>query len=120
MIELAQVAEATETVFGLSVAEWSVLLTALAGFLAAVRENLAKRRANNKVMAVVDAIEETAELHPEAVAVVKRMAKAKASSMGVQVSTMGFEGLDVFADRAEDRNTQRLKKKITPPEGTQL
>ena len=98
-------------IFGLTVAEWSVLLTALAGFAAALKENLQRRRGTKKLAAVIEALEETAKAHPEATAIVKRSAKSKATQMGVEVSQWGLDGLEADVKKI----TTRLKR-LTPPD----
>ena len=109
LVELAAAEPAL--IFGLTVAEWSVLLTALAGFAAALKENLQRRRGTKKLAAVIEALEETAKAHPEATAVVKRSVRRKATQMGVEVSMWGLDGLEADVKKM----TTRMKR-LTPPD----
>ena len=99
-------------IFGLTVAEWSVLLTALVGFATALKENLQRRRGTKKLAAVIEALEETAQEHPEAQRVIKDLAKSKATQMGVEVSNWGLDGLEDDVKKI----TTRLKRLTPPPE----
>lgn len=97
-------AEAASKIFGLSVAEWSVLLTALLAFADAVRSRLKASSGDSKLQIVMEAIEETHELHPEAGRLAKRIARSKATRMGIEVGAWGLEG-------DAKRLTRRLEKR---------
>jgi hypothetical protein len=101
------VAEASTKIFGLSVVEWSILLGALATFLEAMRQRHGKARGGLKVQAIVEALEEVQEAHPEAVRLAKSIAKSKATKMGVEVSSFGLDGLEDDVHKS----TRRFKKK---------
>jgi len=86
---------------GLTVGEWGLLLPALAAFVVAVLKAWKGAKDGKRLEAVVHAIEEVAEDHPGAIKVVKRVARDKATKLGVQA------GLHAEAQRA----TQRLQKR---------
>lgn len=94
--------------FGYTVAEWSALIVFLTALAETVRSKLKNARDGKKIAAVIEAIEEVAEAHPETVDLVKASAKRKATSYGVEV---GKWGLGSGLHEAVTRSTLRLKNK---------
>jgi len=85
---LAQaVAEAAEaaTVLGFTADQWVILLPAIAAFLATVIPLWRSASgAKGKLSAVLHAVEETGEEHPEAGGIVKAAVMRKAKKLGVE------------------------------------
>lgn len=110
MIQLAQsLAEAEPgRLLGLTVPEWAILLPMVLTTIGAVAKAWQKARqattADAKARVVIDAVEEAAAEHPEGVRLVKRLARDKATKLGIQTGPLG---LDAEAKRA----TIRLKRK---------
>ncbi len=77
-------------ILGLSIVEWSVLLTALAALIDAIRLRFVAGRETKKMRAVIQAVEATAAAHPEAVKLTKRLVKAKATELGVEFGPKGL------------------------------
>jgi hypothetical protein len=79
------------TLFGLSVGEWLLLMGAVPAFIGAIYERLGRKRGESKLRAIIEAVEETKNTHPEVVKVVKRAVLYKATQMGVQTGIFGLE-----------------------------
>lgn len=77
-------AEGPGRLLGLTVGEWGVMLPALAAFVLAVVKAWRGAQDGKRLEAVIAAIEETHEKHPDAVKVVKRLVRDKATKLGVQ------------------------------------
>ena len=113
MIELlAQVvaeAEVASKVFGLTIAEWVLLIGAATALADAVRSRLKTRHGDSKLQIVMEAIEDTHDQFPEAGKLAKRIARSKATRMGFEVGSWGLE---------EDAKklTRRLKRKPLGPD----
>jgi len=99
---LAQAQQASQNLlFGLSVGEWAILLSALAAFVEALRQRHGRIKATgeeisarNLAGAAFLALEEAAEAHPEAVRLTRRLARDKATKYGVETVTIEMLDLD--------------------------
>jgi len=101
---------AESLVFGLTVAEWSILLTALVTFAGALWERMRANKGEGKLEAVMEAIEEVHQMNPQAGKMVKTLARDKATKMGLEAGRWGLQG-------DTERLTRKLKRKPEAPTG---
>ena len=107
-ITLAESAQPAAKLFGYTLGEWAVLLTALAAVIEAVRSKVGKAREGRKVRAAIQGLDDAAEAHPEAVRLAKLMIRDKATKMGVETGSLLFPGL--HDDVEHEKKTRRLER----------
>ena len=88
-----------QTFLGFTPDQWTVLLPALVAFGIAALKAYRGAQDGKRLDAVVNAIEETAGAHPEAIKVVKKVVRDKATKAGVEGGM----------NKRVKRNTEKLK-----------
>jgi len=86
--------------FGLLVEEWVILIGALTTLIPVLAKAI---RGGKKLQAVIEAVEETHQQHPAAGKLVKRLARDKATKLGVEVNKLWDAGLEADVERITDR-----------------
>lgn len=84
----------------------------LIGALTTLIPALAKAiRGGKKLQAVIEAVEETHQQHPAAGKLIKRLARDKATKLGVEVNKLWGAGLEADVERI----TERIKRPREDP-----
>lgn len=91
LAQAQQTVEQANTLLGLTVTEWLTLMAAIPAFIGAIYERMGRKKGENKLKAIIEAVEETKREHPDAVKVVKKVVQHKATQMGVQTGMFGLE-----------------------------
>lgn len=100
MINLAE----QTRLWGLTPEDWATILVALGTFLAAVIQSWRASKGQRKVRAVVEAVEEAADQHPEAVRLVKRLTRDRALKLGAELGLFGLSrDVEKVTKRKEDK-----------------
>jgi len=94
--------------FGLKIEEWVILIGALTTLIPVLAKAI---RDGKKLRAVIEAVEETHQKHPDAGKLVKRLARDKATKLGVEVDRLWGAGLEADVERI----TERLKRPREDP-----
>jgi len=104
ILQLAQEAAAEPgRLLGFTANEWLLLIPFLVAAIVNVIQAVKGSKDGKKLRAAIEAIEETAAAHPEALDLTKRKAREKATQLGVQTGIFGLKD-DV------SKMTRRLEK----------
>ena len=101
--------------FGLTIAEWVMLLGALTAFLEGLRQRAGKLRGQHKMEAVQEALGEAMTEYPESRRTLRRLAKVKATKMGVSLDVIA-KLLESKDDCTPDPEDDRSSKDGPSPE----